>query len=189
MKVYFTASIKQRGGLEEEYKLITEAIENSGNELVTSFDVLNLDLSYVLNQTIEQIDNFYQVWLKTINKADIGVVEVSFPSTVHIGMEISTLINKAKPVICLYKKGRNPTFTGEHHSSRIIKVEYTRETIKEALEWGLEEAEQLVNRRFTFFINPEIENFLDRKSEETGLSKSEYIRELIEEKLQKKQQG
>lgn len=65
----------------------------------------------------------------------------------------------------------------------MIKLEYSLKVIEEALDWGLEEAEQMLNRRFTFFISPEIDTFLDKISKKSGRSRSEYIRELIEEKM------
>ena len=37
--------------------------------------------------------------MKNISKADIVVVEISFPSTVNVGHELSLAMEKGKPVV------------------------------------------------------------------------------------------
>lgn len=156
-----------------------KAIEDCGHEVLTSFDVLKEKLEVVVGKTVEKHEQFYQTWMKTVGEAKVGVVEVSFPSTVHIGIEIGGLIERGKPVICLYQKGRNPTFVEDFHSPRLIKLEYTKENAREVLEWAFEEVEQMLNRRFTFFIPPEIDTYLNKIADVDDTSRSEYVRNLI----------
>jgi hypothetical protein len=186
MKVYFAAAISKRDELGREFAAIMKAITNLGHELLLAYDVMHDDVERILNQTTEETHVHYVKWQKTIQKADVAVVEVSFPSTVHIGVEVGALIERSKPVICLYAKGHNPVFTSEFHSSRLIKLEYSIETIEDVLRWGFEEVEGMLNRRFTFFITPEIDAYLGKMSGKKGASRSEYIRELIEKEMRKK---
>lgn len=185
MKVYFTASISQREkGMDAEHRAIYKTIERLGHEVLTSYDVLNSPLHGILSQKYQETIKFYQVWSKTIPKAEVAVLETSFPSTVNIGLELSQLLEKGKPVICLYKHGRDPNFIGEFHSNRIIKLEYDLDDLEDVLQFGFEEAIKMLNRRFTFFITPEIETFLDKISRDKSISKSEYLRGLVENEIQ-----
>lgn len=179
MRVYFTASIAQRGQLIEEYKSIIKEIVNLGHKCITAYDILNEPLEMALSLDERVQSRYYQNWRKIISQVDAGVVEVSFPSTIHIGTEISALIERGKPVICLYASMRNPSFLNEFHSSRLIKLEYSRDSIKDVLKWGFEEVERMMNRRFTFFVSPEIDTYLEKVSKEKSLPRSEYIRNLI----------
>lgn len=184
MKVYFTAAIYQREKLEEEYRAIIKAIQDCGHDVLTSFNIMEEKLDRVLS--ISKVDHevYFGTWSKVIKQADVAVVEVSFPSTVHIGMEIGGLIERGKPVICLYQQGRNPTFVEDFHSPRLLKLEYTKDDVKEVLEWVFEEVEQLLNRRFTFFIPPEIDAYLNKMADADDTSRSEYIRNLISKDME-----
>jgi hypothetical protein len=183
MKVYFTASITYRNKYINEYSSIIKVIKELGHEYLEAYDVLNRKLSQVLKTDADLQQSYYKKWQRTIAKADIAIVEASFPSTVHIGFEIAHLLERGKPTIILYTKGNNPTLASEYHSQRAIKLEYSVDTLKDDLKWGLEEAEQMLNRRFTFFISPNIDAFLNKIMKQKGLSKSEYIRELIEKNM------
>ena len=112
-------------------------------------------------------------------------VETSFPSTVNIGTEIGYFVKQGKPVVCLYENGRQSVFTSEVLSNRLIEGEYNEDDLEKVLEWGLKEAEQMLNRRFTMFITPEIDCYLNEISKQGG-SRSEFIRNLIRKKMEKK---
>lgn len=186
MNVYFTASILQREQLKNEYVAIMQAINKLGHSLITAGDVMKVSVEEVLVDDDRAQKDYFLFWQKTIQTSEVGVVEASFPSTVHIGTEISALLERGKPVICLYTRGRNPAFTGKLHSSKLIKLEYNKETIVDVLKWALEEAENMLNRRFTFFVSPEIDNHLTKISQERSLPRSDYIRNLILQDMKKR---
>ena len=185
MKVFFTASIVQREELRKEYQAIINAVKKLGHELLMAGDVMNVSLEEVMNPDQKEQESYFRLWQNTINFAQIGVVEVSFPSTVHIGTEIAALVERDKPVICLHTKGRDPFFTGEFHYSRFVKLEYDTETVEDVLKWGFEEVERMMNRRFTFFVSPEIDDYLNKISRQKSLPRSEYIRNLILKDMKK----
>ncbi len=68
-------------------------------------------------------------------------------------------------------------------SSRLIRSEYDQGDLSEVLRWCLEEVEKISNRRFTFFIDPEIEAFLDKVADKGDKSRSKYIRDLIRKEM------
>ncbi len=103
-----------------------------------------------------------------------------------MGIEIGDLIERGKPVICLYKKGKNPGFTLNIHSEKLLMYEYSEDNIKEVLAWAFEDVEQLLKRRFTFFISSEIDSFLYKIAKDKGTSRSEFIRGLIDREMERK---
>lgn len=179
MKVYFSASMTHRERLGNSYRLIMEAVEKLGHELITSFDVLNIPVETSRNQALKARMRFYRDWRRSMSECEVAVIEVSHPSTVNIGLEVGQLIDRGKPTICLHRPKMDPAVVGEEYSKRILKFEYTNANVKEVLKYGFEEAEKMLNRRFTFFISSEIDAYLEKVAQNSGVSRSEFIRDLI----------
>ncbi len=128
-------------------------------------------------------NQWYSEWSKYIKESDFVIVEGSYPSTIYIGFETGMILWRGKPVVLLYKTAHDPVFINNLQSPRLIKSEYDDTNLEEVLDWCLEEVKELSNRRFTFFISPEIENFLDEVVNQNGTTRSEFIRGLIEKEM------
>jgi len=133
-----------------------------------------------------KITQWYSEWSDYIKKSDFVIVEGSYPSTIQIGFETGMILWRGKPVVLLYKTAHDPVFINNLQSPRLIKSEYDDTNLEEVLDWCLEEVKELSNRRFTFFISPEIENFLDEVVSQNGTTRSEFIRGLIENEMFKR---
>lgn len=177
--------MSQRKSYEEYYARIMRMITSLGHSLLTSFDVLTVNPTTSQNQNPIEREAFHKRWFAVIAKTDIAVLEVSHPSTVNIGIELAQLIDRGKPVVCLYKQTKDPSFVGEQFSRRLIKLQYDEDDLEDMVVYGLEEAALWLNRRFTFYISGEIEAYLDRVTKKTGHSKSEFIRGLIEKEIER----
>lgn len=186
MKIYFSAAITYRDKMLPDYKKIKQAIIDLKHEYLEAYDVLGQDLKYVLSQSDDDSKKYLRHWKKIVSSADVAVIEASFPSTVNMGFEINSLIEMGKPVILVYQKGKNPTFLGESHSTKLIKMEYSLENIYEVLEYGLGEAEVMLDRRFTMIITSKIDDHLKKMLESKKISRSAYIRDLIREDMEEK---
>ena len=184
MKIYFTAPLHQLDRYSIYYKKIIGTLEELGHEVI--HDIFSYNIDNVLTQTQKELNVYYKKWYKYLEEMDVCVADISFPSTVNIGFEIASILNRAKPVIALYREGKDPIFTSPEFSKKMIKVEYTPESVSEVLQWALEEAKQQLNRRFTFVINPEIDNFLKNNLKKKKVSCSEYIRSLIKKDMKEK---
>ena len=185
MKVYFSAAITYRNKMRDSYKEIKSSIISLGYECLESFDVMGEDLDYVLSQTHEQSAEFVRRWNKVVGEADMAVLETSYPGTVNMGFEASAILEKGKPVVAMCKKGQNPSFLGDFHSKKFIKLEYDDKNIRELVEYGLNEAKEMLDRRFTMIISPAIDDHLEKVADKNNLSRSEYIRELIRKDMEK----
>ncbi len=180
MNIYFSAAVTQRDAFIKEYKTIKATIQKLGHTYNESFDVFHTSLDTILAPDVSKHQEYFLKWDNVVKKSDIAIIEASFPSTVHIGLEISTLVDLGKPTICLYKQSRAPMFIHKFLSNRLIFAEYETTSLEETLAWSIEEASQWISRRFTFFLPPHLDARLDTIQKTKHISKSEYIRSLIE---------
>ena len=185
MKVYFTASIYHRGEMLEEYKTIISSLKKLGVSKIFSEDLVDIPLQEALSSTNNRRERWLATWRRYIRDCDFAVAEISYPSTVNIGFEINNILERGKPVIGLFKEGKDPIFTSELHSKRLIKSSYTKENLKEVLAWAIEEAKEIINKRFTFLVPPEISDFLEDSYKSHGITASDLIRDLVKKEMAK----
>jgi len=185
MRVYFTASIYHRKELLDDYKAIISSLKKLGITKVFSEDILDIPLHDALNNSEIEREKWLTTWRKYIRDCDFAVAEISYPSTLNIGFEINNILERGKPVIGLYKEGKDPIFTSELHSRRLIKTSYTKENLKDVLAWAIEEAKEIINKRFTFIVPPEIGDFLEDSYKSHGITASDLIRDLVKKEMVK----
>ena len=186
MKIYFTASSKYRNKCKAVYEKIVDCLQAQGHEVFEK--VLSEHLPNLSETPIHKVKGWYKEWSSYIRECDCIIVEGSYPSTINVGFEVGMILSRDKPVILLFQQGKDPVFINHLYSSRLIRSEYTDNNVKEVLIWCFKELKQVLNRRFTFFVPPEIDLFLDETSKKNNISRSEYIRTLIENEMEKKRQ-
>lgn len=182
MKVCFMAS--PRGNLEHDrvvYKAIVDLGYTHTNNLITTVDP----------EKFYQVDvatwgKRYATFLHDIGRADICVFEVSLPS-LGIGQLVQEALRRDKPVVVMYDKGNEPYLLqgAETNEPRAQMVEYTIENLKRVLTDALMVAKELLETRFTMLMPAHLMKFLDEVSDKLGVSRSEYIRKLIEREMKK----
>lgn len=183
MKVYFTASISHRKNLFKEYSTIISTLKELGAEEVFSEDILDINLKNSLDDSKTGLKNWHTTWVKYIQECDFAVAEISYPSTINVGFEIGNIIAHGKPVIGLYKEGKEPIFTNEPRPKRLIKSLYTLDNIKDVLSWAIEEIREIINRRFTFLVPPDINEFLENANKTHKVTASDLIRRLVRKEM------
>ena len=184
MRIYFTASITAMDKYRVHYEKIIEYLRREGYD-VQADHILKAELEVREHQDDEQKVNYYRNFLKSVGVSDIVVAEASYPSTVHIGHEISIALGKGKPVIVLYLKGKEPIFLKGITNDKLLMVEYTLETLESELKYVLEEAKEGMDVRFNFFVSPKIVAFLDWVAKKKKMPRAVYLRRLIEEDMGK----
>jgi len=85
MDVFFTASALQGSDYGSYYRKIVSRLKKKNHK--------------VMETTVRS--NYHQV-LKWISAADLVVPEISFPSGLDVGHQITIALERGKPVICLY---------------------------------------------------------------------------------------
>lgn len=182
MKIYFTGSLHNQNIDQELYVKIVELLESAGHE-VRADHILKSKQVDLDAQTASERSIYYDKLHKWITGADLVVGEVSYPSTINIGHEISLALDKGKPVLALYQKDRAPGVLQGIKSDRFMLIEYTLSDLRKTLNYGLEEALNQVDVRFNFFISPQIGAYLDWVSQMKRIPRAVYLRKLIEEEM------
>lgn len=182
MKVYFSASRFYRENYEANYAEIIKVLEDYGcNVLDNSFRTLPKDGPVEEKEKVVM----YNKMVKMIDSADFSVFEASYPSTIHIGHEITLAIDKGKPVIVLFLKGKEPMLFRGIKNQKIIWVSYELDTLSDLLIEAIEVANKIGDVRFNFFVSPKILNYLDWVAKEKMIPRSVFLRRLIENEMKK----
>lgn len=117
---------------------------------------------------------------KEIKKADALVVEAT-QSNFNLGRLITLALQQHKPVLMLQKEiNSTPIVIG---SSRLVNVKSYKnssEDLDDVLKDFFKVAKkQRLTYRFNLMLSRDIDIYLNDKSHEFGISKADYIRELI----------
>jgi nucleoside 2-deoxyribosyltransferase len=97
MKIYLTAAISQKTEFGIYYQRINDFLHKKGFA-VESGNLLKLTEKSISFESDEERLTWYEKSIDNVNKADLVVVEISFPSTVNVGHELSVALEKGKPV-------------------------------------------------------------------------------------------
>lgn len=177
MKVVFVASHTQKKDLNEYYERIVAYLKSKQYTVSTGGlfgHESDADLSH------EDREAWYKKALGEIAKADIVVVEISYPSTANVGHELTYALESGKPVIALYKDGRDPVFLSGRSDEKLMLFAYNDRDLENVLESGLDYATSVQDVRFNFFISPVIGRYLDWISKNKRIPRAVYLRKLIE---------
>lgn len=129
IKAYFTAAIVQKPEYQKYYKTIVKSFVKSGYEVFEDTTKVNLDEA--VNKSDAQRTEYYQTVLNWIEACDVLICEVSFPSTLHIGHEITVALHKNKLVVAFYKQGKEPSFFLGLKDRRLMWIEYSDTNVVE----------------------------------------------------------
>jgi hypothetical protein len=181
MKIFFTASQRGKKQFGQMYKKIQLYIQSQKYKLLDD-DIFTEEPNQLykaseLSNHEVQVD-FYHKKINTIKDADICIFEVSTHS-LSIGFVIQKALEFYKPTIVLYMKGYIPHFLSGVENEKIILKEYGMETLEKQLQEALQEALGLRDKRFNFFITPNLLAYLESTSKSEGITKSTFIRNLI----------
>jgi len=181
MKIVFIASHTQSKELGDNYKLIRDALVASDNKIFTG-NLFNTNHDDLLANPDER-EKWYKEVLRNVKESDITVVEISHPSTANVGHILTFALDIGKPVIALYKDGRDPFFLRGRVDDKLTLLSYTEKDIKSVVASALDYVASAQDVRFNFFISPAIGLYLDWVSKSKRLPRAVYLRKLIEEEM------
>ena len=178
MNVYFTASIIGKKNFLNNYLSIIDILRKNGST-VQSEHIINETESAIHIETREARLKFLRKLESWIRKCDFMVVETSFPS-ISVGYEISLGVQYHKPVLILYSIGNPPSLLAHHSDGTVVCEKYTSATLRTIIDDFVNYVREACDRRFTFFITPQIAVYLQKVSRKEKMPKSVYLRKLIE---------
>lgn len=183
MKVSFIASHSQGAELMEFYKRAVKLMEERGYNVYsgTLFDKKKSD-QYLDDQ--KKREEWYKEEVAKVREADVVVVETSYPSTANVGHELTYALDLGKPVIALYKSGRDPFFLRGRVDDKLTILPYTTYDLEQVLANAFDYALSTQDVRFNFFISPQIGRYLDWVAQKKRVPRAVFLRRLIEQSMQ-----
>lgn len=182
MKVYFTASISVKDRFIDRYKIIIDYLQKHGHKVEYEHILGATEQTVAAMSPKDRINFLAKVenWIRTSN---FVIAETSHPS-VSVGFEVALALRYAKPVLVLYSEGDAPSLLLHHTYDRLHAEKYTPSNVGSTIEDFIHYIEGKHDTRFTFFLPEELNAYLEHSSRKLKLTKSMYLRRLIEKDLQ-----
>jgi hypothetical protein len=183
MKIYFTASITDTAKKQylKNYYAIINYLRLHNHEVVADH-ILQVDELELRSISKEDRLDFHKKIEHWIQDCDFMIAETSSPS-ISVGYEISLALRLGKPVLILYSTGDPPSLFAYHKNEKLSCEKYTLSNFAQAIHDFIDEVESKSDIRFTFFITPQIAQFLEETALKEKLPKSVYLRKLIEKDM------
>ncbi len=184
MKVTFIASHSQAVELGEYYNRIKKVLDERGYTVHsgTLFDKKDRTTEYTEDQ--KKREEWYKESIAKVRESDVVVVETSYPSTANVGHELTYALDLGKPVIALYKSGRDPFFLRGRVDDKLTILPYTTYDLEQVLANAFDYALATQDVRFNFFISPQIGRYLDWVAQKRRIPRAVFLRKLIETDMQ-----
>lgn len=183
MKVVFVASHSQGSELGEFYKRINKLLDDRGY-IVYSGTLFNEKKHSEYLEDQKKREEWYKESIAKVREADVVVVETSYPSTANVGHELTYALDLGKPVIALYKSGRDPFFLRGRVDDKLTILPYTTYDLEQVLSNAFDYALATQDVRFNFFISPQIGRYLDWVAQKRRIPRAVFLRKLIEQEMQ-----
>lgn len=173
MFVYLSASYRYLNKNKDLYYKVVKILSNGGYQLISNWieDKNKLTPEQLFKQTEADI-----------KKSDLLVAEVTQPST-GVGQQISLALSQKIPVIILMRSDikHEPRFTVGMKSPYIKVIKYETNSLEEGLRKSLGNIKKDKYVKFNFITTRDINDFLEKTSKEKNVSKSEFLRKIIED--------
>jgi len=179
MKVVFIASHTQKNELGGYYDRCVKWLGSHGCDVA---------VGTLFDEKLEKAEEsdrekWYKDSIREIQKSDLVVVEISYPSTANVGHELTYALEIGKPVVAIYHASREPVFLRGREDEKLLLFAYTDRDLENILESGIEYATEIQDVRFNFFISPKIGRYMDWISKNKRVPRAVYLRKLIEEDM------
>jgi len=183
MRIFYTASFYGKNKYQKYYDLVLETIEKTGATVISPEKG---NYKRILTAKARMRDPklaHYEAIRKNILQADAVIIEVSFQD-LQIGYETALAIAAKKPVLCL---SIYEDFSQKIDNQYFFGAKYTELDVEEVVAEFVERVgKKTLGERFNLFLSAVQEEYLEHASREKGISKSEYVRNLIDkDKLEK----
>jgi len=184
MKVYFTGSIYFKNQCGQNFEKIVSSLVEENIE-VQSDHILNISMNDIEATTYQGSVDYYKRVKKWISEADVVVAEISFPSTINVGHEVTLALEMAKPVLAFYKKGSESIFLNGIEDENFNYIEYSDSDLEKVVKNSIEYVKKRQLKRFNLMLEPNLISYLNKKSKEISIPKSQIIRNLISKMMEK----
>jgi hypothetical protein len=190
MRIYFAADSQAEEKLQKRFARIIETLDQAGVLVMSNIE--NKNLRPFSDQDLERIDQSGEVLLE---KMDAIIIDGTKPLN-EGGYLVALSLTHQKPILYLCQKGKiiNKNLfqlQKTRAASKLLKLQYYTENdlIRIILNFlptiETKDGYEPPNIKFTLRITPRIERYLHWKTQNTELSKADFLRKLIEELIEK----
>jgi len=186
MRFFFSASVHGKKTIESNYRLIEQEVKRLGHEV---------DANSVLNQDPNEMDlfdeqkslTFHKGVMNGMKRADGLLIEASY-SSLGVGFNLASAVQLGKPIIVFYSGKEEPHIfrTLEKINDKFQVIRYSSlDQLRKEIPPALAFATENQDTRFNFFISPEHAKYLDWIASTYKMSRSVYLRRLINKEMDK----
>ena len=188
MRIYFTADNNAEERLQKRFTQIIDILNSEGS-LVMS----NLAQKNIAGFTSQDMEKIGQTGEVLIERVDALVIEGT-KNLIESGYLIALALAHKKPILYLIEKGkvadRNLIYLQKGVSSLLRLKNYSDNDLEKIVTEFVEFAErgagkELPNIKFTLRITSKIERYLRWRTHNTKLTKADYLRNLLEDLIDK----
>jgi len=179
-RIFFAASSDVSREKKERYKKIISILENQGFAVSQvlfrkkEFDLPSGKIDYA---------HIYDSVIQEINRSDIFIADISYPSG-GVGYQVYHAFYQKKPIIVLYMESRksNPSMVIRGiKSKKFFTLKYNGiEDLRKNLIPLLRRSKKQLKVRFHLVIDNKDSSFIETAANNLGISKTEYLKKLIE---------
>ena len=148
-------------------------------------DFLHIDKETDKEYTKKKSGYVYKYIIEHIKKSDVFISEMSYRSA-PVSYQLTYALENKMPSLYLSESNRgsqpHAVFKG-NPSKYLTIVKYKREDLKQKLKKFFKRAEKLMKRRFNFILPAKMDDYLRVSAAVEGMSKGEYLRRIIEDKM------
>lgn len=185
MKVFFVTAPRANKLLGNVFNQMYEEIKTLGYEHTSNLITLTpKKFEEDMNKGKEAMTQFYQEMVGSISKADICIFEATTSSS-GVGYLIDKSLSLSKPTVVLFYKQYRSFLLPGVDDEKLSIFAYDENNYKKILSQALELGSHLRDKRFNFFISPQLLEYLESASKTRGETKSQFIRNLLLEHKKK----
>jgi nucleoside 2-deoxyribosyltransferase len=186
MKIYFSCSSGEMSEHLADYNHIRESILSQGHTIVADW----IDRSFNRTQP-KKLSEFEQKSIKdegieAINQSDFVIADVSFSSS-SVGYQIGYALSRKIPVLCIYSEEfgskKAPQVILAIKSPLLVIKSYNTNTISELINTFSKNVPLSNLIKFNFITTPEISKYLSWAANKNNISKSEFLRSIVEKTM------
>lgn len=190
MRIHFIGSTTNLATKIDSYKKILSAVKNSNNTIVHDW-LKDAEKEFHNTYGTKTRAEYETVWkeiyqknIEAIGKADAIIAEVGTKSF-FVGFQVSRAIQLKKPTLVLSRSSEVDSIIGIHKGEEGLHFEvYDDSSLIGIIEnFLLKERNNLKDIRFNMFLSRINVSYLNWLSENTGQTKSDLIRQLIDDDM------
>ena len=184
MQIYFLGAISALDKSAADYRKIVDFLKDQ-RHIVFHEHVLERTPNQKTDYPIKNDSTYYETAINRIKHSDAMFAEVSYP-TANVGYELAYALALSVPVYAFYKKGAQvPTMIKAAVDKNFKLYEYDEDSLAQHLELATEDLVAGSLSQIIVPLSEQVRKYLDWISVKHSVSRSTFVRSLIESKMLK----